>query len=83
MLFGRNLRYDLRRQTGADFKRGVGGVLDVVDAAVHGGNVGFFGFVSPHFAASPFTEAKPSCKISVTSAPLPVRTMRALSRTWT
>ena len=83
VLFGRNLRYDLRRQTGADLKRGVGGVFNVVDAAVHGGNVGFFGFVSPHFAASPFTEAKPSCKISVTSAPLPVRTMRALSRTWT
>ena len=83
VLFLTDLFHDLRRQAGADLERRVGRIFDVVNAAVYFGDVGLFSFKSSHLASSSFRAAKPSSMISLTSSPLPVRTMRASSSTWT
>ena len=83
VLFLTDLFHDLRRQAGADLERRVGRIFDVVNAAVYFGDVGLFSFKGSHLASSSFRAAKPSSMISLTSSPLPVRTMRASSSTWT
>ena len=83
VLFLTDLFHDLRRQAGADLERRVGRIFDVVNAAVYFGDVGLFSLKGSHLASSSFRAAKPSSMISLTSSPLPVRTMRASSSTWT
>ena len=83
VLFLGNLGHDVGGQAGIDLKGGVGGVLDVVNAAVYLGNIGLFSLKGSHFASSSFSAWKPSSMISLTRLPSPVRTMWASSRTWT
>ena len=83
VLFLGNFGHDVGCQAGIYLKGGVCGVLDVVNAAVHFGNVGLFGLKGSHFASSSFSAWKPSSMISFTRLPSPVRTMRASSSTCT
>ena len=83
MLFLGNFLHDIRCQTGADFKGSIGGIPDIVNAAVHLGNIGLFGLKGSHSASSSFSARKPSSMISWTRLPSPVRTMWASSSTWT
>ena len=83
VLFLGDFFHDLAGQAGVHLKGGVVTVLDVVNAAVHLGDIGLFGFKGSHCASSSFTAWKPSSMISFTSSPPPVRTMRASSSTWT
>ena len=83
ILFLGNFLDDLRGQAGIDLKGSVGLVLDVVNAAVHLGNVGLFCFKGSHLASSSFSARKPSSIISLTRLPSPVRTIWASSSTWT